>query len=281
MLLKDFFFSLKNIHISHYEKGQSLKLLKVGLSILYKYIFLEIFLYNLFYKKKLDKIYQKDDNLFSQDLLYLFKHFDSLRKEHNYEDSLHENLNNIKNKKLDILEIGSAKGDGIASFYFYFPNSNLIAADNNPFRNLYKSSRIRNIYLDISSKKILRNFSKFLNKKFDIIIEDCSHQLIHQILCFSENFKNLKRGGIYIVEDLNFPEIHSMYNPTNEKINLKKILLKIKNGEEISSDYLTKDEISYLKDNIESIKIYKSKNKNNYLISGLCDYSEIAFIKKK
>ena len=73
MLLKDFFFSLKNIHISHYEKGQSLKLLKVGLTILYKYIFLEIFLYNLFYKKKLDKIYQKDDNLFSQDLLYLFK----------------------------------------------------------------------------------------------------------------------------------------------------------------------------------------------------------------
>ena len=72
-----------------------------------------------------------------------------------------------------------------------------------------------------------------------------------------------------------------MYNPTNEKINLKKILLKIKNGEEISSDYLAKDEISYLKDNIESIKIYKTKNKNNYLISGLCDYSEIAFIKKK
>jgi hypothetical protein len=281
MLLKDFFFSFRNLHISHYERGQIFKLLKIGLTTIYKYVFLELFLYNLFYKKDLDKTSQKTKNLFSQDLLYLFEHFGSLKKDHSYESSLHENLKDIKNDNLDILEVGSAKGDGIASFYFYFPNSNLIAADNNPFRNRYKSSRIRNIYLDISSKKILSNFSKFLNKKFDLIIEDCSHQLIHQILCFSENFKNLKKGGIYIVEDLNFPEVHTMYNPTNELMNLKKILLKIQNKEDILSDYLSNDEISYLKDNIEDIKFYTSKNKNNYLISGVCDYSEIAFIKKK
>ena len=281
MLVKDFFFSLKNIHISHFEKRQTFKLLKVGLSTLYKYLFLELFLYNFFYKKNLDRDYQENNNLFSKDLLYLFEHFGSLKKEHSYEDSLHENLNVIKNDKLDILEIGSAKGDGVASFYFYFPNANLIAADNNPFRNCYKSKRIRNIYLDISSKKVLSNFSHFLSKKFDLIIEDCSHQLIHQILCFSENFKNLKKSGTYIVEDLNFPEIHEMYNPTNESLNLKKILLKIQNKEQIVSNYIGDNEISYLKNNIESIKFYKCKNKNNYLISGLCDYSEIAFIKKK
>ena len=36
-----------------------------------------------------------------------------------------------------------------------------------------------------------------------------------------------------------------------------------------------------IKENVQSINIYKSKNKNNYLILGLCDYSEIAFITKK
>ena len=281
MLLKDFFFSLKNTHISHFERKQVFKLLKVGLSSFYKYIFLDLFLYNLFRKRNLDKDYQKNNNLFSKDLVYLFEHFNSLRKEHSYEEYFHENLNNIKNDKMDILEIGSAKGNGIASFYFYFPNSNFIAADNNPFRNRYKSIRIRNIYLDISSKKVLSNFTQFLNKKFDLIIEDCSHQLIHQILCFSENFKNLKKGGIYIVEDLNFPEIHSMYNPTNETLNLKKIILKIKNNEQFLTKYMTEDQINYARKNIESVKIYKCKNKNNYLISDLCDYSEIAFIKKK
>ena len=281
MLLKDFLFSLKNIHISHFERRQTFKLLKVGLSTLYKYIFLELFFYNIFYKKNLDKNYKKNNQLFSKDLLFLFEHFDSLRKEHSYENSFYENLNNIKNERLDILEIGSAKGAGVACFYFYFPNADLIAADNNPFRNRYKSSRIRNIYLDISSKKVLRNFSHFLSKKFDLIIEDCSHQLIHQILCFAENFKNLKKGGIYIVEDLNFPEIDKMYNPTNDSPNLKKILLKIKNNEEFSSNHMSNDEISYIKNNVENITFYKCKNKNNYLISGVCDYSEIVFIKKK
>jgi hypothetical protein len=39
--------------------------------------------------------------------------------------------------------------------------------------------------------------------------------------------------------------------------------------------------MDYIKENAQSINIYKSKNKNNYLILGLCDYSEIAFITKK
>ena len=114
----------------------------------------------------------------------------------------------------------------MASFYFYFPHSNLIGLDNNPFRNCYKSNRIRTIYANVSSRKILKNLTKHLNQKFDLIIEDSSHRLIDQIFCFAENFKNLKAGGIYIVEDLNFPEIHEMYNPTKEDVDLKGILRK-------------------------------------------------------
>ena len=55
-----------------------------------------------------------------------------------------ENLQEIRNKKLDILEIGLDKGYGIASLYFYFPNSHFVGVDNNPFRIRYKSNRIRN-----------------------------------------------------------------------------------------------------------------------------------------
>jgi len=281
MLLKDFLFSLKNIHISTVEKKNINKLLRIGITLLYKFFVLELFLYNFFYKKNLDNISLNKRELFDKDLFFLFKYFNSLKQEHSYENFFHENLEDFKKKNIDILEIGSAKGDGIASFFFYFPLANLVAADNNPFRFRYKSKRTRNIYVDISSKKILRNLSNHLNKKFDIIIEDCSHKLIDQIICFSENFKNLKKGGIYIVEDLNFPEIHQMYNPTNEKTNLKVILEKVSLKQEISTKFLDKDEVKYIQDNVESIKFLKAKNKNNYLISGLCDYSEVALIKKK
>ena len=44
-------------------------------------------------------------------------------------------------------------------------------------------------------------------------------KLIDQILCFSHMFYKLKDGGYYIVEDLNFPEIHEKYNITTNFIN--------------------------------------------------------------
>ena len=270
MLFKDFFFSFKNVHISFLEKKKISKFTRVGISILYKFFVLEVIIYNFFYKKDLDTISIKKKDLFNKDLSFLFKYFDSYKLQEGYTDFYHENLKGLKGKKLDILEIGVARGDGIASFYFYFPYSNLIGVDNNPFKTRYKSKRIRNMYVDISSRQILKNLTNHLNQKFDLIIEDCSHKLIDQILCFSENFKNLKKGGIYIVEDLNFPEIHKMYNPTNEAVDLKTILTKINLGEEIFTKFMKENEIEYIQNNIENIKFYKGH-----------DNSEIVFIKKK
>ncbi len=281
MLFKDFFFSFKNIHISFFEKKDFIKLIKIGISTLYKFFILELIIYKFFYKKNLDKIAKEKREFFNKDLFFLFKYFESLRYEHNYEDIFHENLKKFKKENVDILEIGVAKGSGLASLFFYLPLANLTGIDNNPFRNIYKSKRIRNIYGDISSKKILKNLSNHLDQKFDIIIEDCSHRLADQILCFSENFKNLKGGGIFIIEDLNFPEIHKMYNPTNDSESLKNILKKINTNEKIVSQYLSENEVSYLKNNIEGMKFYKCKNKNNYLINDLCDFSEIVIVKKK
>ena len=281
MLFKDFFFSFKNVHISFLEKKEIFKFIRVGISTIYKFFILDLIIYNFFYKKDLDKVSIKKKELFDKNLNFLFEYFSSLKQLCGYEDCFHENLKELKNKKLDILEIGLAKGGGIASLYFYFPNSNLIGVDNNPFRIRYKSNRIRNIYVDTSSKKILQNLTSHLNQKFDIILDDCGHRLIDQILCFSENFKNLKKGGIYIVEDLNFPELHTMYNPTNEVVNLKTILKKISLGEEIFTKFMQKNEIENIKDDIENIKFYRTKNKKPYLIHGLYDHSEIAFIRKK
>lgn len=281
MLLKDFIFSFKNTHISFLRRHKIIKFLKVGVLILYKFFILELIFYNFFYKKNLDKDAINNKELFKRDFNFLFTHFNSLKVDHDYTDFYTKELLHLKEKKIDILEIGTAKGDGLASFYYYFPNSNLIGLDNNPFRIRYKSKRIRNIFVDISSKQILRNLTKHLNQKFDLIVEDCSHKLIDQILCFAENFKNLKNGGVYVVEDLNFPEIHETYNPTKEKNNLKGILSKIISGEEVFSKFIEKEEMDYIKENLKSVDFYKSKNKNNYLILGLCDYSEIAFIKKK
>ena len=52
-------------------------------------------------------------------------------------------------------------------------------------------------------------------------------------------------------------------------------------NEHVVSKFMDSEEINYIQHNVESIKFYKCMNKKNYVIAGLCDYSVIAFIKKK
>ena len=78
-------------------------------------------------------------------------------------------------------------------------------------------------------------------------------------------------GGTYVVEDLNFPESHKMYNPTNENVDLKTILEKLKSHEEVKTKHINDLDFEYIKNNIETITFYKGSGK----------YSEIVFIKKK
>ena len=82
-----------------------------------------------------------------------------------------------------------------------------------------------------------------------------------EVFIQNSDFKNLKEKGIYVVEDLNFPEIHEKYNPTGESMNLKIILKKIINNEKIDTQLIDKEQIDYMKNNIETIKIFKCKNK--------------------
>ena len=41
----------------------------------------------------------------------------------------------------------------------------------------YYSNRIEEVYIDVSSKKILQNFTNYFDNKFQIIIDDASHNL--------------------------------------------------------------------------------------------------------
>ena len=271
MLFKDFIFSIKNICISFIEKKKIKKVFNIFFTYIYKYFFLELFLYNFFYKKNLDTYKKQDETFLKKNLDFYFLHFNSLKIEHAYSQFYNKFFDKIRKKNLSIMEIGLAKGDGIASFYYYFPNSYFIGLDNNPFRCRYKSKKFRNIFIDIASEKIITNLINHLNLKFDIIIEDCSHKLIDQIFSFKYFFNNLRPGGYFIVEDLNFPELSSSFNPTNDPINLKIILNAIKNKTHINSPYINREKFAELCSNIENINFFK----------GTGDHSEIAFIKKK
>ena len=238
--------------------------------------------------KNLDDLKKKRPELFTKDLNFLFQYFNSdkgvkyinqyqkpikqnkeLIQGHSYHSFYEKFFFDKKNDKIDLLEIGSFKGNAAAAFFFYFPNSSIISGDIFPDLFRYRSERIKSFYLDNS--KISQLEEKILNydHKFDIIIEDAGHYLKDQIISLFVLFRSLKSSGVFVVEELEFPNIREDMNPKKEKPSLKEILELIKYKKNFSSEYVTKSQKEYFLENFKSIEIFKGTS------------SEIAFITKK
>ena len=126
-------------------------------------------------------------------------------------------------------------------------------------------------------KKILENERSFeIEKKiikpklkFDIIIEDAGHYLKDQIITLFMLFECLKTNGIFVIEELDFPDTRKDMNIFDEKPTLREILLAIKNKKDFESKYVSVQQKKYFLENLGEINIFKGA------------HNEIAFITKK
>ena len=283
--LKNFWFSYSNILLNEIYKKNILKLLKKTLGIPYKF-FLRYLRHN--FSKKIINLDNIDKLNFSKcSLDKLFVHFncdkgsscitnDKKISTHNYSIFYEKYLSNLKEKKINILEIGSHEGKGIASFYFYFPYSKIIGANINPFQMKFKSKRITELFIDVSSKKIIKNFSDHIKVDQDIIIDDASHNLRDILFTLSILFKKLKSGGLYILEDMNQFHVFPELNPFKNELTPKQIFNRIKEKKTFKSSFISDEEKNYLIENIKEIKIETGAMKINN-----ANVSDIAFIFKK
>lgn len=239
-------------------------------------------------KINLDEFSFKNKYLYNKNLEYLFQYFNSdkgkffinqydkpIKKKnklidgHSYHIFYEQFFSSLKEKKLKILEIGAFKGNATAAFYFYFKNSSFLSCDIYPDFFLYKSKRIDQLKIDNSSEIQLQE--KILGKcsGFDIIVEDAGHYLKDQIISLFFLFEKLNSGGIFVIEELDFPDTRDDMNINNEKITLKKILNLIIENKDFNSKYIPKKHKEYFLENFKDIKIYKG------------NFNEIAFITKK
>jgi len=275
-----------NLFYSHRFKKASIVLK------LYLYIALPVrFLLNTFFflrKIDLDLLEHTSSYLFKKNLNFLFEHFNSDKGSffvdqymqpikrsykkipaHGYSQFYEKFFSEKKDKNCNILELGSFYGNACASLFFYFKYSQIYSGDIYPDLFRYKSKRINNFFIDTSSEDSIKK--TLLNKKisFDIIIEDAGHFLKDQIISLFLLFRKLNSGGLFIIEELDFPDTRKDMNINNEKPSLRNILLSIIEKKEFDSKYVLKDDKRYLLENYAFIKIFKG------------NVNEIAFIKKK
>ena len=258
------------------------------------YLFFSIFikyLINLFYIQKIvnvDNLGKKKDYLYEKNLNFLFEYFNSDKGEqyinqyaqpskrkndkiiaHGYA-KIYENLfKPKKSEKLKILEIGSFYGNASAALFFYFKNSLIYSADINPDMYKYKGSRLKNFFADTSSRGSINENILKKNIEFDIVIEDASHMLKDQIISLFMIFPKIKKGGIFIVEEIDFPEKREDMRIDQFKPDLKTILKKVISKEDFKSDYIQDKEKDYFLKNVDSIEFFTG------------NINEIAIVKKK
>ena len=210
-------------------------------------------------------------NQFENQYAHPSKRTSSKIKGHGYSIFYQKYFENLKSNNLKILEVGSFHGNASAALYFYFKKSKLFAADIYPDLFRYRSNRIENFYVNSSDENsIQKNIIDKFSDNFDIIIEDAGHSLKDQIISLFMLFKKLNSGGLFIIEELDFPDTREDMNLMNEKPTLREILFKFKKEKKLlNSKYIKKNDRDNFLDSIESLEIYRG------------NFNEIAILRKK
>lgn len=277
MIFKDFIFNYKSNLIFLLKKKKYFTFGKRIFLLPYKYISSN--LRDICINKNIDKIFFKENQ---KSLDYLLKYFDCDKSSlcHGYDRFYSSELGYLRKSKIQILEFGIHYGASQAAMSKYFINSTIFGVDKNPYYKKFHSKKIHSLYCDISDEISLKQLTNHLKNKVDIIIDDASHIPDHQLITFIEMFNSLKRGGIYIIEELDvyksYKELYSSKVKDGEDSIIRKFLYNLKdkivsNLEENPHE----SKISKMKHQIDWVKIFRG----DYVINNK-NVSEIAFIKK-
>ena len=224
----------------------------------------------------------KQKNLSNYSLEYLFSFyktdkasFVNNKKSHGYTKHYLKYLNKFKNKKINILEIGSFSGASAAAFSKFFKKAKIFCIDINIKNFKYHSKNIKVYGIDVSKKvhviKFLKKININKNKKFfDIIIDDGSHKLKDMLFGLQIFFDHLKNNGFYIIEDYKFPNYFSHLNDPSE-LTIDQLSKKVLSKKLFKSQILEKK---------FQIKIF-NEIKKIYIHKGNLKISDIIFFKKK
>jgi len=182
---------------------------------------------------------------------------------HNFTSAYDEVFNNIRFNIRSVLEIGILKGSSIRMWRDYFTNAEIYGIDiHQEYVNGVRDED-RIIAFKGDQSKSLRNIIENIGE-FDIIIDDGSHQVNHQLFTFGDLFDKVKPGGFYIIEDLH-TSLNSNYTDKcgGYEFSTLKVLYDYEKTNKWKSKFITQDKINYLNENTENVEVYGWENANN------------------
>ena len=193
-----------------------------------------------------------------------------------YTNHYHSSFDGIRNDVTKVLEIGVETGRSHRLWLEYFPNATIYGFDimNEDDRSGYVEEfnelQKGNPYLDRSvifkgNQESVDDLEEFLSvhgEDFDIIIDDGGHTMRQQQISLGVLFDAVKSGGHYIIEDLHtcsgeWPSLYG-YDVILPGDTLTTDLLKsikYKDDSVTETNYLTKDVLDYIRNNVKNCRI--------------------------
>lgn len=159
----------------------------------------------------------------------------------------------LKMEPISILELGVSGGASLKLWEAYFPNANIIGLDIN--EKMLSMSRPRVEVMMVNTGVPLR-LQQFVDtpRQFDVIIDDGSHVLEDVVLALKYLWPTVKRGGLYIIEDLGCSSF-----PTTPIITAEDgAAAKLRWGKHVCSGWVDFHE----QHDSESLMIYPSQNRH-------------------
>jgi hypothetical protein len=192
---------------------------------------------------------------------YLCAHQYTVKYQEIISDILRDYYEKGKTDFIDLLEIGLNRDNYISipslmmwKDYFY-KRVNITGFDIQP-HFLQFNSTDDNIRIIIGDQSNIADLQPLKDKKYDIIIDDGSHESKNQQISFKTLWENVKSGGYYIIESLH-------YQPHLETgMKTRQLLENWKENNWIESDFISLDEIQTIKDSIEYIEFFDSHSKS-------------------
>lgn len=190
---------------------------------------------------------------------------------HDFSNIYEEIFKNFKDKEINFLEIGVANGHSIASWYKYFSNATINGIDIKKSDKLfYKGKRLNYHSVDCFNQKQVDTYLKG-NKKFDVIIDDSSHIYEAYFYNIKNFYKNVKNGGIYILEDFRISDLErkliQKFNQENQatflqrdKYTVEQIFNFISKKEKFKHHIFTSNDIDFIFNSTKESKIINTEH---------------------
>ena len=196
------------------------------------------------------------------------KQFDTDKYEHGFIDVYEPYFNNSKNVK-NVLEIGVYFGGSLQYLSDKFPDAKIYGIDIED-KTQYNTDNITTYIVNQEDRNALNKFLEETNVEFDIIIDDGGHTMKQQQVSFGTLFKSLKKGGIYILEDLHTSRLEQLGTiAPDDIITTLDMLYTIQYTKNVISNHILDEEKEYIINTIDDIRVWTRTPEYNQSVTSI------------